>query len=1066
MLTIKLGVAIHADYSFQVISADPSRNTKKYLFVDNELTNEGLDQHGKDIVHGNAVFGTSNVIDEKAYGCFVPVRKHSISKIIPTTTMTEHPTEKTVTITSAIEFRIRDFGLIGDALLDLREFGIENYNRIVLEDSFQELEGLRVGVGDEVLVEISFNYTYYTNNLTNSLGEDVFGERVDYTCEVVRLRDKSLMSIRNNPGYATDNPIDVFPLAKDIRTLPAKLIDYPVKDEYQQEKNVLDDTVHRLDAHVLGYYEQQTTVYGFILRDNLRGIGVLVRFLKPVIFASERRYEAMGYIQWTRTVEDIDDGYITIDLEPVEESVVIQVVPEGTVSVLAPSDDVAIQLEELKALKLQLDRLGIVVNVPDGATWQQVMYLLQDTGLFEKVELLSNRVGAKNPSLYEYAAPNATVHGTSTTAIEKQSPAVGTRFYPAFVAGGDLITNGALNTWRYDCYFPYFGDLDNSQWTPYVFMAYTTGRETFKLIDRRNLTPITTLAFTGVTPPKTQPLKLTDLDAMEAHPGTKYGIVGSWDFPVEGTVARSFKLKATSDFDTPQYDDWIEGVSEITVNARAFDLRSDVVSDNRKDVTSFTISESTANYNIQHSELWINKVNYGRIDQVSAATLLTLGVVLTKTTSGLTNQYTFTRPYNIALDASIDMYIIGNRNIAMSANALAAITMNTGTHGYKVFSMTGSDITSTLYPRENPFLCAGVKLFQPTPDYIFKYTTLTIQQASVYFNDPTITKIVNNSLITSAFNDSKYKVDVNQQLSWKSDQLDGRKSYPAIGVDLSRIGSNIPGNAELVTDGTGKVWTKDALLASATTTPERIIGGVLYFVTPYRLVEGTQQFTDHLVSEYYEQRIDLDITTLITLDYPLESAVINPNPMNIVVGLTQQATYTYEPPKAVITSAVWNSLNNEIATVNEFGLVTGVKAGQTTVRLVLNERVIATAIVNVIENELDISCDGAVNITPCLNIEGTSLALNINDQEVRENVNTDGMYNYFRDVDNFRIVNCAPYATPTVTKVSETNFLKIEGQVDLWIDGSLIAKNLTEAEVVAFLNADGRFTIFNGVDNV
>lgn len=60
MLTLKMGVAIHADYTFRVISDDPVRNVGPYLFVNNELTMDGLSQHGKDLVIGNALFGTSN----------------------------------------------------------------------------------------------------------------------------------------------------------------------------------------------------------------------------------------------------------------------------------------------------------------------------------------------------------------------------------------------------------------------------------------------------------------------------------------------------------------------------------------------------------------------------------------------------------------------------------------------------------------------------------------------------------------------------------------------------------------------------------------------------------------------------------------------------------------------------------------------------------------------------------------------------------------------------------------------------------------------------------------------
>jgi hypothetical protein len=152
--------------------------------------------------------------------------------------------------------------------------------------------------------------------------------------------------------------------------------------------------------------------------------------------------------------------------------------------------------------------------------------------------------------------------------------------------------------------------------------------------------------------------------------------------------------------------------------------------------------------------------------------------------------------------------------------------------------------------------------------------------------------------------------------------------------------------------------------------------------------------------------------------------------------------------------------------VNEFGLVTGVTPGTTTLRLVLNERIIATATINVSDAELDIVCDGALNITTCLDIEGTQVGLNINDTETINAGTGAEIYQYFRTNDNFRIVNCAKYNKPAETPVGETNFIDLEGRYDLWIGGSLIAKNITEAEYIAHLEADGRFVIFDGEENV
>jgi hypothetical protein len=410
--------------------------------------------------------------------------------------------------------------------------------------------------------------------------------------------------------------------------------------------------------------------------------------------------------------------------------------------------------------------------------------------------------------------------------------------------------------------------------------------------------------------------------------------------------------------------------------------------------------------------------------------------------------------------------LIGNEYIATNNHEVAYLTLTNGSHGFKVYNSSGADVSNSLYPLENPFLMAGIKLFQPTPDYIFKYLNLTTQQAAIYFNDPTITTSLPPSMFSFDFADFEYGVDYNDSLSWKSELLNGPKLYPAIGVDLSRIGENIPDTTVVMSDETGKQWTKAQLLETRTTMPNRVIDDVLYFASPFALTEGNTQITDRLKSDYYQQQIDLRVTSIVSLTYPLESVVINPNPINLIIGRTQQANYTYEPTQAIITSAVWNVIDESIATVNEFGLVTGVTPGTTTLRLVLNERIIATATINVSDAELDIVCDGALNITTCLDIEGTQVGLNINDTETINAGTGAEIYQYFRTNDNFRIVNCAKYNKPAETPVGETNFIDLEGRYDLWIGGSLIAKNITEAEYIAHLEADGRFVIFDGEENV
>ena len=1067
MLTLKMGVAIHADYTFRVISDDPVRNVGPYLFVNNELTMDGLSQHSKDLVIGNALFGTSNQVDAAFSGVMVPVFKQSIANVLPTNTISNDSTAKTTTIKSTIVFNVAGINTSEDSVLTIREFGIENYNRLVIEDPFQNLEGLLIGKGDRIEVTVDFNYTYYTNNKIGTVGEDVFGERVDYTSEIVKTRDKSLQTIRQNPGYASDNPIDVFPITKDIRGVASSMIDFPIRDVFQQEKNLLDDKVHRLDAEIIGYYENKTMVYGFILRDNLRGMVTLARFLKPVSFDPERRYRVGGYIQWSRTVDDLDEGFSTVELDTVSESVPITVESEGTIAVVPPLPDVAIEITTLKSLRLLLDRLGVVANFPNDLTWASAMESLVGTGLFEEVELLANRVGSRKASLFQYNPPDSKIHSASVAYLKGKIGAQKVIF-PSLIAGGDYSNTSISNKWRWDCYFPYFGALADVSYIPYGFAAFADSHGTINALPTSIKDHETLTKYTRTGDGAISLMEYTGKQLLESRVMAEMipGLVSYSLHSVESANSKQTIGTMVSDFDTPVYDDWVEGTSEVTVNLRTLDLRTEVVSDNRKDVTEFKITVDPARHKVENSQLWISGVNYGRLDQILPATLALVGIRLVKTLDGLKTIYTFTRPYAAGLDPYLDLYLIGNENIFSNGKEVGYLTLTTGSHGFKVYNSTGADVSNSLYPQENPFLMAGIKLFQPTPDYIFKYLNLTAQQARVYFNDPAITTSLVPRLFTTGFVDSIYSVGYNDSISWKSELLNGPQLYPAIGVDLSRIGDNIPDTEVLVTDKSGKQWTKAQLLASRTDTPNRVIGDVLYFVTPFALVAGNQLLTDQLVSAYYEQQIDLQANIIVALTYPLETATISPNPINLIIGRTAQAVYTYEPIQATITAAVWSTLNEAVATVNEFGLVTGVTPGTTTLRLVLNERVIATAVINVSDAELDITCDGAVNITTCLDIEGTQLGLNINDISILNSTTTTGIYQYFRDNDDFRIVNCSEYSKPVAAPVSETNFMDINGLHDLWIGGSLIAKNLTEAEIIAHLEADGRFVIFDGEDNV
>ena len=72
MLSIKTGVAIHIDYTFDVKSGDGTL-LGTYGFVNNELLPSGLNAFGRAITFADAEFGVSNDNDDKAHGVLMPV---------------------------------------------------------------------------------------------------------------------------------------------------------------------------------------------------------------------------------------------------------------------------------------------------------------------------------------------------------------------------------------------------------------------------------------------------------------------------------------------------------------------------------------------------------------------------------------------------------------------------------------------------------------------------------------------------------------------------------------------------------------------------------------------------------------------------------------------------------------------------------------------------------------------------------------------------------------------------------------------------------------------------------
>lgn len=130
-----------------------------------------------------------------------------------------------------------------------------------------------------------------------------------------------------------------------------------------------------------------------------------------------------------------------------------------------------IEITTLKGLRLTLDRLGVVVNLPDDVTWAVAMERLIATDLFQEVELLANRVGARKASLYQYNPPDAAIHDAAVAYI-KTKLAAQKVIFPSLIAGGDYSNTSVSNKWRWDCYFPYFGELPDVKYVPYGFSAF------------------------------------------------------------------------------------------------------------------------------------------------------------------------------------------------------------------------------------------------------------------------------------------------------------------------------------------------------------------------------------------------------------------------------------------------------------------------------------------------------------------------------------------------------------------------------------------------------------------
>ncbi|RNC63388.1 phosphodiester glycosidase family protein [Proteiniphilum sp. X52] len=88
--------------------------------------------------------------------------------------------------------------------------------------------------------------------------------------------------------------------------------------------------------------------------------------------------------------------------------------------------------------------------------------------------------------------------------------------------------------------------------------------------------------------------------------------------------------------------------------------------------------------------------------------------------------------------------------------------------------------------------------------------------------------------------------------------------------------------------------------------------------------------TDIIVSARINKSIHKIIpVTVNTIHVPLTNISVSPESVTIEVDETRQITATPEPKNATGTLFVWNSENEEIATVNSYGIVKGISKGST-----------------------------------------------------------------------------------------------------------------------------------------
>lgn len=1066
MLSIKTGVAIHIDYTFDVKSGD-GRLLGTYGFVNNELLPSGLNAFGRAITFADAEFGVSNDNDDKVHGVLMPVLSFRLDTQTYENTVTKETDAKTVTFHSKATAIVKGFNVPTDKLLTIREFGIKGLSRVVLEDPYQNLAGIKLDDDDYIEVTVDFSFTYYTNNKTATVGQNTFGSRVDYTCEVFELPGGYPAAVRNTKGYASSNVMEILPIDYDIREVATADVVVPASDIYQQVGSKCDEFEHRLDMTIIGYRPNKTRLYGFVLKDKIRGIGLLVRFLTPVSVEREKRYEVGGYIKWSRVVENIDEGFVTVDLGTYNEGFGLESgITRYNVTRPPYTPEVANEIKSIDPLSFKIGTETVVI--PAGSTMPQIVTKLKEYGL--NATLLTKKPMGKKPSTFDFYRPDGQAHDTLVN-LAKTDATINNRsdwLFPVSVVGGNYVDTVSLgeNSWRWDCYFPYMGR--SQLYVAYMYGGYDKAKAEINevaIIPNAYIVKEELEENGGNVPLLTANHDATTVLAkgITTDNGKAWAGIHRIDGMVDPKITNlGYTATYDNDFDTTAYGEWVQGKTTITLNYNFLDLTTDVISDTAKNVTEFRVVYDSRVHNDQLTDVWIGGSKLGPLTTIDLDAFNDLyGLRVTKSVEGTKTTFNFKRPFTKSNSDYIDLFIVGNEHIAFNSSETAYLKILSGQQGFRVYNKTGSEISNSLYLEENAFMLAGIRLYQPLPEYMYKYRILTTEQAATYFGDVTIVNSLNNNLFTIGFANNRYSVAYRNSIDSRDPNLNSHSIYAAIGIDLTKIDSIIEPETVLFTDPEGISWTKEQLLNARVTSPEKIIDDTLYFAYPVKIVNGSTIINKSITSDFYNQGIDLDINIEAIVTYMLLDATIQPNPVVVMTNESMETTYTHNPVEATITSAVWGTLNPEIATVDQTGKVTGVTVGTTTLKLTLNNSVVTTADVVVSDRDITISCADAPNITTCMTLTGTEFGLVVNDVEISSSTTDEAIRTYFRDTDSFRIVNCNDFTKPQSTNVSESSFLNLSGEFDLYINGTLIGKDMTTQQILDELGNDSRIVLID-----